>query len=137
MWNEERTALAIKYWSEGFSASECAKLIGGVSRNAVIGKIHRLGLAERMLPSKPRNVSLRVYKARTHQPKPQKRKVFVIPVDTEVGTQTILTLEAHMCKWPFGDEHITFCGHHASGSYCPRHEALSHGRKYYEVSALH
>jgi GcrA cell cycle regulator len=43
-WNEERTEQCVKLWNEGYSASQVAKMIGGrVSRNAVIGKLHRLG----------------------------------------------------------------------------------------------
>ncbi len=47
-WNEERVELLRKLWSDGLSASQVAAELGpGITRNAVIGKIHRLGLAER------------------------------------------------------------------------------------------
>jgi GcrA cell cycle regulator len=46
-WTEERTALLRKLWAEGLSASQAAKQLGGVTRNAVIGKVHRLGLASK------------------------------------------------------------------------------------------
>ena len=46
-WNDERVELLKKLWSEGLSASQIAGKIGGVTRNAVIGKVHRLGLAGR------------------------------------------------------------------------------------------
>ena len=46
-WNEERVALLRKLWTEGLSASQIAKQLGGVTRNAVIGKVHRLGLSGR------------------------------------------------------------------------------------------
>ncbi|WP_420478258.1 GcrA family cell cycle regulator [Brevundimonas sp. FT23028] len=56
-WNEDRIATAKKRWLEGRSASEIANEIGGgLSRNAVIGKIHRLGLAGRQPASRPTNV---------------------------------------------------------------------------------
>ena len=44
-WTAERTSLAIRLWKEGHSASQIAYKLGRVSRNAVIGKIHRLGLS--------------------------------------------------------------------------------------------
>jgi GcrA cell cycle regulator len=47
-WNEDRVELLKKLWSEGLSASQTAfELGGGISRNAVIGKVHRLGLSAR------------------------------------------------------------------------------------------
>ena len=46
-WTDERVELLKKMWSEGQSASQIAKGLGGVTRNAVIGKVHRLGLSNR------------------------------------------------------------------------------------------
>ena len=52
-WTDERIALLKQYWEEGRSASQIAELLGeGLSRNAVIGKAHRLGLASRPSPLK-------------------------------------------------------------------------------------
>jgi len=45
MWNEERVELCVKLWGQGYSASQVANRLGGVTRNAVIGKLHRLGKA--------------------------------------------------------------------------------------------
>ena len=42
-WTDERVETLKKMWSEGQSASQIAKELGGVTRNAVIGKVHRLG----------------------------------------------------------------------------------------------
>jgi GcrA cell cycle regulator len=47
MWTEERSELLKKLWADGFSASQIAGRLGGITRNAVIGKVHRLGLATR------------------------------------------------------------------------------------------
>ena len=47
-WNDERVELLKKMWSEGQSASQIAKELGNVTRNAVIGKVHRLGLSNRV-----------------------------------------------------------------------------------------
>ena len=46
-WTEERVELLKKLWAEGLSASQIASRLGGVTRNAVIGKVHRLGLSGR------------------------------------------------------------------------------------------
>ena len=46
-WNDERVNTLKKLWAEGHSASQIAKQLGGVTRNAVIGKVHRLGLSNR------------------------------------------------------------------------------------------
>ena len=46
-WTDERVATLTKMWGEGQSASQIAKELGGVTRNAVIGKVHRLGLSNR------------------------------------------------------------------------------------------
>lgn len=46
-WSDERVELLKKLWGEGQSASQIAKELGGVTRNAVIGKVHRLGLSNR------------------------------------------------------------------------------------------
>ncbi|WP_412507933.1 GcrA family cell cycle regulator, partial [Roseovarius sp. SYSU LYC5161] len=46
-WNDERVETLKKMWGEGQSASQIAKELGGVTRNAVIGKVHRLGLSNR------------------------------------------------------------------------------------------
>ncbi len=49
-WTDERVELLKKMWNEGHSASQIAKELGGVTRNAVIGKVHRLGLSNRSGP---------------------------------------------------------------------------------------
>lgn len=46
-WTDERVEVLKKMWGEGQSASQIAKELGGVTRNAVIGKVHRLGLSNR------------------------------------------------------------------------------------------
>lgn len=49
-WTDERVETLKRMWNEGQSASQIAKEIGGVTRNAVIGKVHRLGLSNRAAP---------------------------------------------------------------------------------------
>jgi GcrA cell cycle regulator len=53
-WTEDRVATLTKLWADGLSASQIAKQLGGVTRNAVIGKVHRLGLSGRAKPTKPK-----------------------------------------------------------------------------------
>jgi len=50
-WTDERVELLKKMWTEGQSASQIAKELGSVTRNAVIGKVHRLGLSNRVGPA--------------------------------------------------------------------------------------
>ena len=52
-WTDERVEVLKKLWLDGLSASQIAKQLGGVTRNAVIGKVHRLGLSGRAAPSQP------------------------------------------------------------------------------------
>ncbi|MFN3280196.1 MAG: GcrA family cell cycle regulator, partial [Tabrizicola sp.] len=47
-WTDERVETLKRMWNEGQSASQIAKELGGVTRNAVIGKVHRLGLSNRV-----------------------------------------------------------------------------------------
>jgi len=52
-WTEERVETLKKLWSDGLSARQIADELGDVTRNAVIGKAHRLGLSTRIMPVKP------------------------------------------------------------------------------------
>jgi GcrA cell cycle regulator len=64
-WTEERVEILKRLWTEGLSASQIAKQLGGVTRNAVIGKVHRLGLAGRAAPSRPiKRVSVPIARVR-------------------------------------------------------------------------
>ena len=59
-WTEDRVGALTKLWLEGQSASQIAKALGGgVTRNAVIGKVHRLGLSGRAAPSQPARTTYR------------------------------------------------------------------------------
>src|SRR5271154_5454753 len=51
-WTDERVEQLKSLWTEGLSASQIARALGGVTRNAVIGKVHRLGLAGRATPAR-------------------------------------------------------------------------------------
>ncbi|MGA2954050.1 MAG: GcrA family cell cycle regulator [Caulobacteraceae bacterium] len=142
-WTDERVEVLKKLWLEGLSASQIAKQLGGVTRNAVIGKVHRLGLSGRAAPSQPTRtafraprparpsapaVSHRRAEAPRHEVRPAPRP---IPYIEEPGTATVLTLGAHMCKWPIGDPasaEFTFCGRRAGdeGPYCIEHARVAY-----------
>src|SRR3977135_3808189 len=63
-WTDERVELLKKLWSDGLSASQIAAELGGITRNAVIGKVHRLGLSGRA--KSPSSTAPRQRKARAH-----------------------------------------------------------------------
>lgn len=70
-WSDERVALLKKLWEEGRSASQIAAEIGGVSRNAVIGKVHRLGLSGRAKSGTPAPAKSRARPAAAPAPRPR------------------------------------------------------------------
>ncbi len=142
-WTDERVEKLKTLWLEGHSASQIAKQLGGVTRNAVIGKVHRLGLSGRATPSQPSrttfkaprparpvsaapSVQRRAAEHRPALPAPRPAPYVELP-----GTATVLTLGAHMCKWPIGDpatEDFSFCGRRASdeGPYCVEHARVAY-----------
>ena len=63
-WTDERVELLKKLWADGLSASQIAGELGGITRNAVIGKVHRLGLSGRA--KSPSSSAPRARKPRTH-----------------------------------------------------------------------
>jgi GcrA cell cycle regulator len=78
-WTDERVEILKKMWGEGQSASVIAKELGGVTRNAVIGKVHRLGLSNRAssttkAPTKEKVAPKVAAKAKPATPKPAPKK---------------------------------------------------------------
>ena len=151
-WTEDRVGALKKLWLEGQSASQIAKTLGGgVTRNAVIGKVHRLGLSGRAAPSQPARTTFRAA-ARPRPAAPAApvqapsaprrieaaapRPVMAVqpsapaPMPELPGTATVMTLGAHMCKWPIGDpssREFSFCGRRASeGVYCGEHARVAY-----------
>jgi len=145
-WTEDRVGALKKLWLEGQSASQIAKQLGGgVTRNAVIGKVHRLGLSGRAAPSQPARTTFRAARPRPAAPAQpsaprrietaQLRPNVPVPPTPErppemPGTATVMTLGAHMCKWPIGDpssREFSFCGRRASeGVYCVEHARVAY-----------
>jgi GcrA cell cycle regulator len=162
-WTDERVETLKKLWLDGLSASQIAKQLGGVTRNAVIGKVHRLGLSGRAAPSHPsrttfkaprppRPISMPQPRPRTAALEQRPAHAAAVPAPRPVpyvegpGTATVLTLGAHMCKWPIGDpssDDFTFCGRRAGeeGPYCIDHARMAYqppqtGKKKNSVSEL-
>ena len=151
-WTEDRVGALKKLWLEGQSASQIAKTLGGgVTRNAVIGKVHRLGLSGRAAPSQPARTTFRPARPRAaapaapvQAPSAPRRIEAVAPRPVAIaaasqaptpapelaGTATVMTLGAHMCKWPIGDpssREFSFCGRRASeGVYCGEHARVAY-----------
>jgi len=135
-WTDERVEQLKGLWNEGLSASQIARTLGGVSRNAVIGKVHRLGLAGRAVP------------ARAERPRTQRRTaIHTAPAPVEVIEEdpitledghfaTVLTITDRMCHWPIGDpseNEFHFCGRNprAGSPYCE-----AHARKAYQPQTM-
>jgi GcrA cell cycle regulator len=144
-WTDERVEQLKQHWLEGKSASQIASLLGhGLTRNAVIGKVHRLGLAGRAKSpslgashprkSAPQHGAHRVASARPSaaprmvrgatalaiapQPlmeaEPETFESVVLPMSLRV---TIVELKEAMCRWPLGDPtspEFRYCGSPAS-----------------------
>lgn len=132
-WTEERVAQLRQLWGNGKSASEIAEILGGVSRNAVIGKAHRLELSGRPSPIKRKeDEEEEVAVTVTAEAPPAVEKVPAKPVpERKSGGATILNLTERMCKWPIGDprdKDFHFCGKAAHGNlpYCAEHAAIAY-----------
>ncbi|HXF53257.1 MAG TPA: GcrA family cell cycle regulator [Hyphomicrobiaceae bacterium] len=151
-WTDERVELLKKLWAEGLSASQIAARLGAVTRNAVIGKVHRLGLSGRApssrassprprrthVPRAPRAQSLlfgtrgatalKPQYALEADPEPQPLEELVIPLAERAS---IMTLKESMCRWPIGDPsdpEFHFCGRKRCGTlpYCEHHARMAY-----------
>ncbi len=151
-WTDDRVELLKKLWADGLSASQIAARLGGVTRNAVIGKVHRLGLSRRATSSRssaprprrshaPRpnrgpgltfgtrgNVALKPTFEAEYEPVPAPVAELVIPLHERAS---ILTLKESMCHWPIGDpteEDFHFCGRKKDGPtpYCDHHARMAY-----------
>lgn len=143
-WTDERVELLKTLWAEGLSAAQIANKMGGVTRNAVIGKVHRLGLSGRATPAKPQRgcgpTAIRREEA-APAAKPQQQRQEMKPMIPEPESITALVLDSgdlttvstiknNMCKWPIGDparDDFHFCGQPSlSGkSYCTHHARMA------------
>ena len=132
-WTDDRVELLKKLWSEGLSASQIAGRLGSVTRNAVIGKVHRLGLSGRATTSR-----MKTHRPRARMANPKRvvkprfavagnpavralyssdAEAYVPPAEEIViplaERKTIQTLTECSCRWPIGDPQMSdfhFCG---------------------------
>ncbi|WP_407157818.1 GcrA family cell cycle regulator [Bradyrhizobium sp. STM 3557] len=151
-WSDDRVEQLKKLWEAGLSASQIAAELGNVTRNAVIGKVHRLGLSGRA--KSPATTAPRQRKA-TPRPAQQMMRVarpvsrgntalahvFEIEVEPDPVTfdnvvpmgqrRSLLELNEATCHWPVGDPSspdFFFCGGKALSGlpYCAQHSRLAY-----------
>ena len=131
-WTEEKVAKLKELWGKGNTASQIAEIIGGISRNAVIGKAHRLNLSAkiktRSAPSNQNSKSLSENKETTlKRGRRSKFKSLIIEKDFEPESPKQLEeLDDNLCKWPIGhpdEKSFYFCGRTSlkDFSYCKLH----------------
>ena len=131
-WNEEKVAKLKELWGKGNTASQIAEIIGGISRNAVIGKAHRLNLSAKI---KTRTAtsnhnyesSLENRNIKNKRGRGKKFKSLIIEKDFEPENPKHLEeLDENLCKWPIGhpnEKSFYFCGRSSlkDFSYCKLH----------------
>lgn len=124
-WTDERVELLKKLWGEGKTAAEIAKVLGdGVTRNAVIGKAHRLKLSTRLSPIQQNTRPVRHAEARAKKLAPPR-------LDFKGKCVPMVALTPSMCRWPNGDpqdEDFSFCGCEIVEGlpYCAEHARLAY-----------
>jgi len=143
-WTDERVTLLKKLWGEGKTASEIAKILGGVTRNAVIGKAHRLKLSGRNSPiqntakktaatitpsptASNTNTNTNVVSPGRGRPKKQAPDMKNIPVKRI----KLSDLKDRQCRFPLGDpreKDFAFCGCAAMPGipYCAEHAKIAY-----------
>lgn len=129
-WTDERVVLLKKLWGEGKTAAEIAKALGGVTRNAVIGKAHRLKLSNRISPiQQNERKEDRVPEIK----KPLKAKAIIMakPANMSFKSLKMIELKERMCRWPSGDpkdEDFSFCGCTSAPGlpYCEEHAKMAY-----------
>ena len=134
-WTEDEKQHVRTKWTKGFSASQISRTVSAIfgnsrSRNAVIGQVHRMGLAARATPTRPVKIKRKTRRAPPSKPvakakpKPAPAKKPEPEVLEPEGAFHILDLKEHQCRWPVtkGDDH-RFCGRSqaAGSSYCRAH----------------
>ena len=131
-WNDEKVAKLKELWGKGNTASQIAEIIGGISRNAVIGKAHRLNLSSKIKArnvSTGQNISNNIEESNIKQKRGRKSKFqsLIIEKDFEPeNPKKLEELDESSCKWPIGhpeEKQFYFCGRSSlkDFSYCKLH----------------
>ena len=144
-WTDERVELLKKLWSDGLSASRIAAALGGITRNAVIGKVHRLGLSGRAKSASAAASHHRKARSSSHMLRMSGASIrgntalaHVYDYDAEatlklveniipIGQRrSLMELTGQTCHWPIGDpssSDFIFCGGNtvAGLPYCAYH----------------
>ena len=131
-WNDEKVEKLKQLWGKGSTASQIAEIIGGISRNAVIGKAHRLNLSSKI---KTRNASSsqnfdnssEENSSKQRRGRKSKFQSLIIEKDFEPeNPKKLEELDESSCKWPIGhpeEQSFYFCGRSSlkDFSYCKLH----------------
>ena len=130
-WTEEKVEKLKDLWTKGHTASQIAEALGDTTRNAVIGKAHRLNLEARAPSKKSSQSSTSVDRPTRRSPAPTSRKAKFqsILLDKNFEPENPKSLEDltdQTCKWPIGhpnEEKFYFCGRKPEGEfpYCKLH----------------
>ena len=132
-WTDEKVAKLKELWGKGNTASQIAEIIGNISRNAVIGKAHRLNLSAKIKArstSSNQNFQSNAEEGSSKEKKKGRKSKFqslIIEKDFEPeNPKKLEELDEDSCKWPIGhpeEESFYFCGRSSlkDFSYCKLH----------------
>ena len=124
-WTDEKVEKLKELWTKGHTASQIADILGDTTRNAVIGKAHRLDLEARAPSKQSSNVNTKDNKQtkKIAQPASRKAKFQSILLDKNFEPENPTSLEnlnETTCKWPIGhpdEENFYFCGRKPEGEF--------------------
>jgi len=129
-WTDEKVEKLRELWGKGNTASQIAEILGGVSRNAVIGKAHRLNLSSKIKTRYSNNTinnNVENSKFKNKKGKKFRFKSLIIEKDFEPeNPKNLEELDDSLCKWPIGhpdEKNFYFCGRSSlkDFSYCKLH----------------